>query len=326
MNDSAPLVSILCTAYNHKAYIRQTLQSFVDQQTDFAFEVLVNDDVSTDGTAAIIREFEEKYPDIIRPFYQTENLYSRDIDIYQTVFFPNARGRYVAYCEGDDYWTDCTKLQRQVDFLETHPDYAACVHRTMQHFCDGSRPDAPHRDVTEDCDVEFEDIIPGMGGAYHTSSLVARTEILASPPDFYRVASDYGFGDYPDALWLRLHGRIRYLAREMSVYRVGSGADAWSTGFETNYRDLRRFLTGRVKMLQAFRPHAPAELLDYLDGQIRRREFDLMYTEGRDREQRQPPYDAILRTMPFRYRLNNFIKCYVPGLQKLYRSIRGYKE
>lgn len=122
------LVSVLCTAYNHEKYIRQTLQSFVDQQTDFAFEVLVNDDKSTDGTAAIIREFEEKYPDIIRAFYQEENLYSQHINVYVTDFYPKVRGKYIAYCEGDDYWTDMTKLQRQVDFLESHPEYSGCVH------------------------------------------------------------------------------------------------------------------------------------------------------------------------------------------------------
>ena len=320
------LVSILCTAYNHESYIRQTLQSFVDQQTDFAFEVLVNDDVSTDATASIIREFEEKYPDVIRPFYQTENLYSRDIDIYQVVFFPNARGRYVAYCEGDDYWTDPTKLQRQVDFLEAHPDYSACAHNTLLHYCDGSKPDALHRDVTEDGDLALEDVIPGMDGAYHTSSLVARTAILASPPDFYRVASEYGFGDYPDALWLRLHGPIHYLARTMSVYRVNSGATAWSSGINGEYAKLRRFIVGKIRLLQAFRAHAPEEYHDFIDAELRRKEFELMYVEGRDREQRQPPYDAILRTMPFQYRLNNFVKSYVPGLQKLYRAARGYKE
>ena len=81
----------------------------------------MNDDASTDGTAAIIREYAEKYPDIVRPFYQEKNLYSQDIDIYYAVFFPNARGKYVAFCEGDDYWTDPTKLQRQVDFSRSAP-------------------------------------------------------------------------------------------------------------------------------------------------------------------------------------------------------------
>ena len=147
------LVSVLCTAYNHEEYIRDALESIVSQQTDFPFELLVNDDASTDGTAAIIREYAEKYPDIVRPFYQEKNLYSQDIDIYYAVFFPNARGKYVAFCEGDDYWTDPTKLQRQVDFLEVHPEYSACVHNTLLHYCAGGRSDEELVQHGEDCDV-----------------------------------------------------------------------------------------------------------------------------------------------------------------------------
>ncbi len=128
MDKNDCLVSILCTAYNHEQYIRSALESFVSQKTNFAFEVLVNDDASSDGTAAIIREYEEKYPEIIRPFYQVENQFSKGIGyIYENIFYPKARGKYFAFCEGDDYWTDESKLQRQADFLESHPDYSACV-------------------------------------------------------------------------------------------------------------------------------------------------------------------------------------------------------
>ena len=206
------MVSVLCTAYNHEQYLRDALEGFVTQKTDFPFEVLVNDDVSTDGTREIIREYAERYPAIIRPFYQEQNLYSQHLDVYQLVFYPNARGKYVAFCEGDDYWTDPSKLQIQVDFLEAHPDYSACVHNTMLRFCGGG-DDRPLVSREGDCDICTADIVPGMNCAYHTSSLVAKRELLANPPDFYYVAAEYDFGDYPDALWLSLHGPIRYLDR-----------------------------------------------------------------------------------------------------------------
>ena len=317
------LVSVFCTAYNHERFLRDALDGFVHQQTRFPFEVLINDDVSTDATRDIIREYAAKYPAIIRPFYQEQNLYSRGIDVYQTVFYPNARGKYVAFCEGDDYWTDPTKLQRQADYLEAHPDCAACVHNTVLHFCtDG------HDELLLDRyegDVGFEQIVPGMSGAYHTSSLMARREILANPPDFYEVACLYGFGDYPDALWLRLNGRIHYLDRCMSVYRLNSNADAWSAGVDRQYGKLRQFIVGKAEMLRAFRPHAPEEALALVDRTIREREFELMYIEGRDREQRRPPYDRLLRAMPLRYRFNNLIKSTFPGVQRLYRRLRGYE-
>ncbi len=316
------LVSVFCTAYNHEAFLRDALEGFVTQRVSFPFEVLVNDDVSTDATCDIIREYAEKYPDIIRPFYQEQNLYSRGIDVYQTVFYPNARGKYVAFCEGDDYWTDPDKLQLQADFLEAHPDYAACVHNTVLHFCgDGREKTLLDR---KEGDVEFEDIVPGMSGAYHTSSLMARKEILASPPDFYDVACKYNFGDYPDALWLRLNGKIRYLDRAMSVYRINSNADAWSAGVDGQYGKLRQFIVGKAEMLRAFRPHAPASVLPLVDNTILEREFELMYIEGRDREQRQPPYDRLLRAMPLSYRVKNWIKCSFPALQRLYRRLKGY--
>lgn len=326
MDNRPCMVSVLCTAYNHEAYIGRALESMVTQQTDFAFEVLVNDDLSTDGTADIIREYEAKYPDIVRPFYQKENLYSQDIDIYQVVFFPNARGKYIAYCEGDDYWTDPTKLQQQVDFLESHPEYSACVHNTMLHFNDGSEPDRPLVPNRGEHDVEFEDIIPGMETAYHTSSMMGKREILATPPDFYYVASEYGFGDYPDALWLRLHGPIHFIGKFMSVYGLHSSDAAWSSGVDGQYGKLRRFVYGKVALLKAFRPHAPESIMEYLDRYILIREFDILYTEGRDKEMLKEPYRSVLREKPLSFRVNTMLKVFFPGLHKLYRKARGYHE
>ena len=326
MENNPCMVSVLCTAYNQEEYIARALEGFVTQKTDFPFEVLVNDDKSTDRTADIIREYAEKYPDIIRPFYQAENLYSQDIDIYQKVFFPNARGKYVAYCEGDDYWTDPEKLQIQVDFLESHPEYSACVHNTMLLCLDGAEPDRLLVDRDSDGEIEFEDIIPGMGYAYHTSSLLGKREILANPPDFYYVASEYGFGDYPDALWLRLHGPIRYINRVMSTYCLHSSNGAWSAGVDGQYDKLLRFVHGKVALLKAFRPHAPESILPFLDKYILIRSFDILYTEGRDKELLKPPYNAVLRDKPLSFRIKTLLKCYLPGLQKFYRKARGYEK
>ena len=121
-----PLVSVCCLAYNHEPFIRQCLDGFMMQQTDFPFEIIIHDDASTDGTADIIREYVAKYPDIIKPIYQKENQYSEGVNIVSTYQFPRAIGKYIALCEGDDYWTDPLKLQKQVDFLEAHEDYSIC--------------------------------------------------------------------------------------------------------------------------------------------------------------------------------------------------------
>src|SRR5690606_11316563 len=124
-----PLVSISCITYNHAPYIRECLDGFMMQKCDFDFEVLIHDDASTDGTQEIIKEYQEKYPEIIKPIFQTENQYSKGIRGMNIQFnFPRAQGKYIALCEGDDYWTDPLKLQKQLDFLEANPEYVLSCH------------------------------------------------------------------------------------------------------------------------------------------------------------------------------------------------------
>lgn len=130
-----PIVSVCCVTYNHASFIRKCLDGFLMQETTFPVEILIHDDASTDGTVEIIREYTAKYPDKIFPLYEEDNKYSNGyagkIDLFN---YERARGKYVAYCEGDDYWTDPLKLQKQVDFMEAHPDYSVCWHRCKQWF------------------------------------------------------------------------------------------------------------------------------------------------------------------------------------------------
>ena len=121
--DEPVMVSIRCITYNHAPYIRQCLDGFVMQKTNFRFQAVVHDDASTDGTTEIVREYAEKYPDIIIPMYEEENRWSKHDGTLLTCMLPLMTGKYWAECEGDDYWIDPYKLQKQVDFLETHPDY-----------------------------------------------------------------------------------------------------------------------------------------------------------------------------------------------------------
>lgn len=124
---SKPVVSICCATYNHENYIAEALDGFLMQKIDFSFEVIVRDDASSDKTAAIIKEYEAKYPKIIKPIYEKENTYSKGIKPFG-VILTKAIGKYIAMCDGDDYWTDPSKLQKQVDFLENNPDYVISGH------------------------------------------------------------------------------------------------------------------------------------------------------------------------------------------------------
>jgi glycosyltransferase involved in cell wall biosynthesis len=118
-----PLVSISCTTYNHEKYLSDALDSFLIQKTTFPFEIIVHDDASTDATRDIILAYHDKYPDIIKYIFQKENQYRKGGLIAPRFVFPQAKGKYIAICEGDDYWMDEHKLQKQVDFLEKNPEY-----------------------------------------------------------------------------------------------------------------------------------------------------------------------------------------------------------
>lgn len=125
-----PYVSIRCTTYNHKEYIERCLNSFLMQETDFPFQIIVHDDASTDGTISIIKEYEEMYPHIVKPIYEEENLYSQGFDKILRTINEKLTGKYVAFCEGDDFWIDPQKLQKQYDFMEKNNLYIGVGHLT----------------------------------------------------------------------------------------------------------------------------------------------------------------------------------------------------
>ena len=138
------LVAIKCATYNHEPYIRDALEGFVMQKTNFPFVAIVHDDASTDGTPDIIREYAAKYPDIIKPIYETENQYSKRDGSLRRIMnaaVEASGAKYVALCEGDDYWTDPLKLQKQVDFLESHPDYSLVFANARLHYDAGLSED-----------------------------------------------------------------------------------------------------------------------------------------------------------------------------------------
>lgn len=139
MGRGEPLVTVFSICYNQKKYIGDALEGFVGQRTNFPFEVRVADDCSTDGTAAIVRRYARRYPDIIKPVFRKKNL---GVSVNGELLWDTIKSRYAASCEGDDFWTDPLKLQKQFDFLEARPDYAICFHPVRIVYEDGSRPEA----------------------------------------------------------------------------------------------------------------------------------------------------------------------------------------
>lgn len=175
-----PLVSICCATYNHRAFIRQCLDGFMMQKTKFQFEILIHDDASTDGTQNVVQEYEERYSDIIKPIYQTENQYSKEISVNLSYNYPRARGKYIAFCEGDDYWTDSDKLQKQVDFLESHSDYVMCSHCYKLYFQREERMDDEIRPISNLLDGMSYDLsfLTRGGWLFQPLSVVFRKSAL----------------------------------------------------------------------------------------------------------------------------------------------------
>lgn len=183
-----PVVSIICCTYNHEPFIRQCLDGFMMQKTDFSFEVLIHDDASTDNTAEIIREYELKYPDKIFPIYATENKYSKGIDIFSQILLPKAKGKYIAICEGDDYWTDPLKLQKQVDFLERNQDYILCSH--MCDRLDNETGEYKSNSSNQDITYSLSDLLNGEWYYQTLSVLFRRNSLSMNSIMKYEVVTD----------------------------------------------------------------------------------------------------------------------------------------
>lgn len=210
---SEPLVTIICLTYNHEAYIADALESFVMQEAPFGLEVLVHDDASTDSTAAVIREYAERYPSVIRPVFQEKNLYSQGISITRDVLYPMARGKYLAFCEGDDYWTDRRKLAKQVASLEAHPECDICAHASA--VTKNGEFKAYNAAAAGNKLIPVEKVIIGGGNFVETSSILCRAETCMRRTPFRDVLVN----DYTLQIQGALRGGMIWLADCMSVYR-----------------------------------------------------------------------------------------------------------
>jgi glycosyltransferase involved in cell wall biosynthesis len=209
-----PLVSISCITYNHEIYTEDAFHGFLIQETDFPFEILVHDDASTDRTADIIREYEKKYPKIIKPIYQTENQFSKGHKISFKFNFPRAKGKYIAMCEGDDYWIDRFKLQKQVDFLEKNINYAMCSHGVKYVF-DGIIENKNNYSTVPIIDASFEQIIE-KGMFIALNSIVFRREHCQGSPDWLRKLPG---GHKALILMVTAKGNNHHILDEMAVKR-----------------------------------------------------------------------------------------------------------
>jgi glycosyltransferase involved in cell wall biosynthesis len=219
------------------------------QQTNFPFVAIVHDDASTDGSAAIIREYEEKYPNIIKPIYETENQYSKrdgSLGRIMSAAIEATGAKYVAMCEGDDYWTDPLKLQKQVDFLESNPEYSLCLTNSIVKFDDREVLAINHiwdtytiEEVLKTNALNVNNRGDNIVPCGHTSTIFYKKPNKEYP----HWMSKCFIGDEPLMIYLAHHGKVKFINEVTSVYRAGVGVSSKNFNQELDWKN-------RIKMYE----------------------------------------------------------------------------
>lgn len=247
-------VTVICATYNHERYIADALQGFVTQVTSFRFRVLVGDDASSDATASVIEEYAERYPEIIIPILRETNIGAgrnwEDL-------ISRANSKYIAFCDGDDYWIDSLKLQKQFDYMESHPDLRACFHdaEISIETSDGTWFQSSDYNNTDDgrllwpngnkrfvrrSSYRIENFIPF--GFVHTSSMFVRWDYRIGFPDWF---FGHGMSDYPMWVLQVNSGRFGYLDETLSIHRR---TDQGSYKFDDRMQFWRKTKPGWVNL------------------------------------------------------------------------------
>lgn len=308
-------VSVYCLAYNHEKFIKRTLDGFVNQITNFNYEVIVHDDASIDGTAQIIKEYEEKYPKIIKGIYQKENQYSKKINVFDKYIYPLIKGKYVAMCEGDDYWTNENKLQLQYDSLEKNSDCSFCVHKTQRitednvlinSFFPGIEIDEGVISSQHYAELEFTK----MPWLFQTSSYFFKKSVIE---DFMKAPYRplYPMGDLPMVLTGVLDGNCYYINKNMSCYRINNNS---AIGELTKDKTKGiQFSKRTIEGHKEFNDYSNGRFSEYIEYSILNQEIQILKQEGRYREILDAKYRVVFKDLNLRNKLLIFVGSILPG-------------
>lgn len=249
-------VSVICITYNQAEYIRDALEGFLMQRTSFAYEILIHDDASTDGTDRILMEYQEKYPEKIRLFLEEENQYSKGKDIIKDILRPHIRGKYMACCEGDDYWIYYGKLQAQYDLMEVHPEVSLCYHNAVVY--DEGKDELTlnvmdHRSGY----VEEQDVVYPSKGWYPTASAFSRTEYALNYQGLHAPTGDEGRRCY-----MACCGRLYYINKAWCVYRNRSRG-SWNGKFDNDEKVALKYICDSVTFLEEFDAYSNGKYKKY---------------------------------------------------------------
>lgn len=304
-------VSILCLCFNHEKYIRKCLDGFVMQECDFEYEVLIHDDASTDSSVEIIREYEQKYPNIIKPAYQTENQFSKGVKISKTFLFPRVKGEYIALCEGDDFWTDPQKLKKQVEFLDNNPEYSACVHRAVVRYSKtGEEIRIPQ--ISEGREFSLDEIIRAGGGIFATNSLMARTKEYLTLPECFEAK---GFGDYQRFMYAAICGKVWCMCDVMSQYNCENDGSWTATVWKNPERRIAHHKE-MIRMLNAVNEHYEYKFNDSIEFKTKQTQFKIFVLTNDKKSMKSKEYRPFLK-MHKRIKFVQFVFKTFPFVKRL---------
>jgi len=209
------LLSINCITYNHENYIADAIDSFLMQQTNFDFEILVGEDCSKDNTKGIVEKYMKEYPGKIRLITSEHNVGAKKNFLR---LIENSIGKYIAICEGDDFWIDKYKLQKQVDYMESHPECSLCFHGAKVVKIKKELTGRVVRPYSKNCISSTEDIIIGGGAFCPTCSLLYPKKLMEEVLEFYMKSHG---SDYVLQIILASKGYAYYIDETMGAYRIG---------------------------------------------------------------------------------------------------------
>lgn len=305
------MVSISCITYNQEDYIEEAIKSFLMQKTNFNYEVLIHDDASKDNTPKIIKKYAKMYPEIIKPIFQNENKYSKGIKVQYEYNLKRAQGKYIAICEGDDFWTDEYKLQKQVDYMENNPDCTLCVHAVKKINSQSGLEIGDIRPYKNNIRCSVEDFIIGGGMFVGTNSILFPKYAFIKPPKCYLESS---VGDYPLQIYLAQKGYAYYIDEYMSSYRV-LAKNSWSSRMLSKEKIDER-IANDEKMLDLFNIETQKIYDKVIKERKRIHKFNSLIEKEEFRLLKKEEYKDLYISLNKKVRLKIFLKEHLPLLYK----------
>lgn len=308
-------VSVCCITYNHQPFIKKAIDSFLSQETNFDFEIIIHDDCSTDGTIDVLKEYEQMYPDIIKIIFETENQWQKTKKgIFVNYTLPHSQGKYIAICEGDDYWIDPRKLQKQYDVMENNKQVSLCFHDAVVTNCNGEvistsmmkgNPFYKNSDGLYSCDEMLVlDFVP-------TASLFFRKEMLI---DNLLPYFDNGYcEDLPLRITLVSKGAAYCINEKMSAYRTGNPLSVNGT-IRRKPEKIKATLMKHIEILREFDEETKFKFHEAVEYAINDKLVHICITTGDLKKLRSKELAKQYKTLSFKRKLACFLAFISPSL------------